>query len=239
MDVCILCLWGVGLRVVLSCSISWQVFFQCGLLYCNWWPTPTTWSTDTFQRCNNHTTWKNKIHSTLASVAENLGELATRRCLCICTAWKPRSPCWLLPSFVLLWPVISKAKYELESNVTWPHAICQMILWFLVRKMRRFPRNRFMHVIWDSWCHFWTVNSAFCFFTMFWLLLVQFWRAGGAHEQLEDPSSLTQELVKPPTRKVEVLYGEGQDVLPYKPPKHVLYHLLSCPIMSNGDKLCK
>ena len=115
------------------------------------------------------TSWllKNKVHSTVALVAENLDELATRRCHCICTAWKPRSPCWLLQSFVLLWPVISKA------NIYYLY-ICQTILWILVRKMRRFPRNRFMHGVWDSWCYFWTVNSAFSFFTMFLLLLVHF-----------------------------------------------------------------
>ena len=66
--------------------------------------------------------------------------------------------------------------------------------------------------------------------------LSAFWRAGGAHEQLEDPSSLTQELVKPPTRKVEVLYGEGQDVLPYNPLNTyciISYHVLSCPTETN------
>lgn len=110
MDVCILYMWGVGFSGVLCCSISWQVFLKVGCFICNsQQPDPPTCSKDATSYY-----LKNKIHSTLALVAENLGELATRRCLCICTAWKPRSPCWLLPSFVLLWPVISKANMSWE-----------------------------------------------------------------------------------------------------------------------------
>lgn len=39
MDVCILYMWGVGFSGVLCCSISWQVFFESGLLYLQF---PTT-----------------------------------------------------------------------------------------------------------------------------------------------------------------------------------------------------
>ena len=112
MDVCIWCMWGVGLirgGFMLQYILAGFFCLKVGCFICNsQQPDPPTCSKDATSYY-----LKNKIHSTLALVAENLGELATRRCLCICTAWKPRSPCWLLPSFVLLWPVISKA------NMSW------------------------------------------------------------------------------------------------------------------------
>ena len=174
---------------------------------------------------------KNKIHSTLALVAENLGELATRRCLCICTAWKPRSPCWLLLSFVLLWPVISKANmsWQVMSLDLTPYVKWFYDSWFGRWEVSQERDSCMLHG--DSRCHFWTVNSAFCFFTMLWLLLVHF------GERAENMSSLRTQAHLLKTRKVEVLYGEGQDALPYNPLK--TYHLLSGLIMPNRDILCK
>lgn len=85
------------------------------------------------------------------------------------------------------------SKYELESNVTWPHATCRMILWFLVRKMRSFPRNRFMHCYMGQSVSFLDGQLCVLLFHNALVALSAFWRAGGAHEQLEDPSSLTQD----------------------------------------------
>ena len=139
MDVCILCLWGVGLRVVLSCSISWQVFFSMWVALLQLVANPNNLIHRHVPKMQQSYYLKNKIHSTLASVAENLGELATRRCLCICTAWKPRSPCWLLPSFVLLWPVISKA------NMSW--------------KVMSLDLTPYVKWFYDSWFGRWDVSQ--------------------------------------------------------------------------------
>ena len=97
-----------------------------------------------------------------------------------------------------------------------------MILWFLVGKMRRLPRNAPLFQQIHACCMGQLVSfldGQLCVLAA----LSAFSRAGGAHERFEDPSSHTQELVEPPTRKAKVLFGEGQDALPYNPLK--MYHV--------------
>ncbi len=180
------------------------------------------------QRCNI-ILLRNKIPFTLAPVADNVGELATRRCHCICTAWKPRSPCWLLPSSVLLWPVISKA------NMSWKvmsRDLTPYVKWFCGSWLGRWDAsqemplyfNRFMHVVWDSWCHFWTVNSAF------WLLLVRFQERAEHMSGLRTQAHILKSWLSHQQGRPKCCLEKGR--------MHYPITRWKC-IMSNGDILCK